>query len=140
MKSCKKRQMNDEGDVARRLWAGLEALARGLPAEGSRIPTVRVTIEGGAVLEVFRAQRVPASAIAWRVRGFTDEGVRLAAILGTNDGRAMVRTTVSDTDTVASVLGGMVIDAAPGDRDIAELSEAIANAIRALMGKDPASA
>jgi hypothetical protein len=132
--------MNDEGDVARRLWAGLEALAKGLPAEGSRIPTVRVTIEGGAVLEVFRAQRVPAAAIAWRVRGFTDEGVRLAAILGTNDGRAMVRTTVSATDTATSVLGGMVIEAAPGDRDIAELSEAIANAIRALMGKDPASA
>jgi hypothetical protein len=52
----------------------------------------------------------------------------------------MVRTTVSATDTATSVLGGMVIDAAPGDRDIAELSEAIANAIRALMGKDPASA
>jgi hypothetical protein len=119
-------------DVVDRLWAGLRALAAGLPAEGSRIPTVRVTIEGGAVLEVFRAERVPAAAVAWRVRGFTDDGVRLAAILGTNDGRAMV-TTATSGDAEASPIGGMVIDAAPSDRDIAELSEAIANAIRGLM-------
>lgn len=129
--------MHDPNAAADRLWAGLRSLGQGLPAQGSRVPTVRVTVEGGQVLEIFRADEVPAAAVAWRVRAFTDEGVRVAAILGTHDGRAMVRTAVGPDDSPSSAVGGIVIDATSGDRDIADLSEAIANAIRAWMGQAP---
>jgi hypothetical protein len=126
------------------------------------IPTVRVTLDSGAMLEVFRADPVEAAMTAWRVRGFGSgpsaasgrletspaidpaigeperppkPAVRLAVILGTRDGRAMVTERVSD-DTAEAVVGGLVVSAEPGERALVDLSEAIATAVRALMG-DP---
>lgn len=131
--------MDDLHGAATRLFSGLDALSAGLPAEGSRIPTVRVTVEGGATLEIFRADRVAAAPVAWRVRAFTEDGVRVAAILGTNDGRAMVRTAVGPDDPAAAAVGGLVIEASSAERDMSDLSEAIAAAIRALVGPDPSS-
>lgn len=124
-------------DVAARLWAQLEGLSRGLDPQQPLVPTVRVTVDSGAVLEVFRAELVEAPMPAWRVRGFTGGAtVRLAVILGTRDGRAMVTERVSD-DAEEALVGGLVVDAEPGQRALIELSEAIASAVRSLMGEPP---
>jgi hypothetical protein len=136
-------------DVATRLWEQLEGLARGLDPLRPCIPTVRVTLDSGAMLEVFRAEPVEASIAAWRVRGFTggssgvarvpsttSSAVRLAVILGTRDGRAMVTERVSD-ESEEAVVGGLVVSAEPGERALVDLSEAIATAVRALMGEPP---
>lgn len=132
--------MTDAWDAATRLWTGLEGLARGLPPEGRTVPTVRVCVDGGAVFEVFRADRVPAAVVAWRVRAFTEDGVRVAAILGTADGRATLTTASGQGGSDAPPVGGLVLDASPGERDISDLSEAIAAAVRALMGPEPRDA
>lgn len=142
-------------DVASRLWEQLEGLARGLDPLRPTIPTVRVTLDSGAMLEVFRAEPVEASIAAWRVRGFTgpsagassvvdrtrvpspkSSAVRLAVILGTRDGRAMVTERVSG-DSEEALVGGLVVSAEPGERALVDLSEAIAAAVRALMGEPP---
>lgn len=143
-------------DVASRLWEHLEGLARGLDPLRPSIPTVRVTLDSGATLEVFRAEPVEASIAAWRVRGFTgassgassvverarmtsrptSSAVRLAVILGTRDGRAMVTERVSG-DEEEALVGGLVVSAEPGERALVDLSEAIAAAVRALMGEPP---
>jgi hypothetical protein len=142
-------------DVASRLWEHLEGLARGLDPLRPSIPTVRVTLDSGAMLEVFRAEPVEASIAAWRVRGFTgpssgassvvdrtrvpspkSSAVRLAVILGTRDGRAMVTERVSG-DSEEALVGGLVVSAEPGERALVDLSEAIAAAVRALMGEPP---
>lgn len=124
-------------DVAARLWAQLEGLARGLDPQQPTVPTVRVTVDSGAVLEVFRAERVEAPMPAWRVRGFAGgTTVRLAVILGTRDGRAMVTERVSD-DADEALVGGLVVSAQAGQRAMIDLSEAIASAVRALMGEPP---
>lgn len=141
-------------DVASRLWEHLEGLARGLDPLRTSIPTVRVTLDSGAMLEVFRAEPVEASIAAWRVRGFTgpssgasslvartrvpspSSAVRLAVILGTRDGRAMVTERVSG-DSEEALVGGLVVSAEPGERALVDLSEAIAAAVRALMGEPP---
>lgn len=130
-------------DVASRLWEHLQGLARGLDPLRPSIPTVRVTLDSGAMLEVFRAEPVEASIAAWRVRGFTGASsaidrspVRLAVILGTRDGRAMVTERVSD-ETEEALVGGLVVSAEPGERALIDLSEAIAAAVRALMGEPP---
>lgn len=132
-------------DVASRLWEHLEGLARGLDPLRPSIPTVRVTLDSGAMLEVFRAEPVEAAIAAWRVRGFTgassvvakSSAVRLAVILGTRDGRAMVTERVSG-DSEEALVGGLVVSAEPGERALVDLSEAIAAAVRALMGEPPA--
>jgi len=138
-------------DVATRLWEHLEGLARGLDPLRPSIPTVRVTLDSGAMLEVFRAEPVEASIAAWRVRGFTGgsaaeavgpsrasrSAVRLAVILGTRDGRAMVTERVSG-ESEEAIVGGLVVSAEPGERALVDLSEAIAAAVRALMGEPPA--
>ncbi len=139
-------------DVASRLWEQLEGLSRGLDPHRPSIPTVRVTLDSGAMLEVFRAEPVEAAIAAWRVRGFTGgtpivashrpsiprsaTTVRLAVILGTRDGRAMVTERVSGSADEALV-GGLVVSAEPGERSLIDLSEAIAAAVRALMGDAP---
>ncbi|MCA9649276.1 MAG: hypothetical protein H6712_11005 [Myxococcales bacterium] len=127
--------MTKAEDAAARLWPALEALAAGLDPDEPTIPTVRVALEGGAVLEVFRAEPVEASMIAWRVRGFTNgSSVRLAVILGTTDGRAMVTERV-DTEDDHAVVGGLVADVEPSRRSIDDLSAAIAEAVRARMSE-----
>jgi len=125
-------------ELSQRLWGALAGLAQGLPPRQPLVPTVRVVVNSGAVLEVFRAERVEATMEAWRVRGFTDDGstTRLAVILGTQDGRAMVTERVSNDEDLA-VVGGMVVEAESNTRSLSDLSEAIANAVRELMGEPP---
>lgn len=139
-------------EVAARLWEQLQGLSRGLDPTQPSIPTVRVTLDSGSVLEVFRAEPVESAIAAWRVRGFASatpkphvsrlteparpataaKTVRLAVILGTRDGRAMVTERVSDASEEALV-GGLVVDTEPSTRALIDLSEAIAAAVRALM-------
>lgn len=127
------RSVTKAEDAASRLWPALEGLAVGLDPAETTIPTVRIGLEGGAVLEVFRAELVDAPMTAWRVRGFTNgRTVRLAVILGTRDGRAMVTERVS-TDDDQAVVGGLVAAVELGERSIADLSAAIADAVRARM-------
>ena len=105
--------MTDTGLDIQLLWSALQGLEVGLLPEETTVPTVRIQVEGGAVLEVFRAQVVEAAMVAWRVRGFTDDGsVRLAVILGTQDGRAMVTERVipeQASTVVAGLVTGMVL-------------------------------
>lgn len=124
--------------LAPRLWEALEGLAMGLLPERDTIPTVRVLLDNGNALEVFRAERVRrAPMVAWRVRGFTDgTTVRLAAILGTRDGRAMVTEHV-DAGGSQAALGGLVAEVHAAERSIADLSQAIADAVRERMGNAP---
>lgn len=128
--------MAHAGDMTQRLWGALEGLAQGLPPHQPIVPTVRVVVDSGAVLEVFRAERVEAAMEAWRVRGFTDDGstTRLAVILGTRDGRAMVTERVSNEQ---AVVGGMVVEASSNTRSLSDLSQAIADAVRELMEERP---
>lgn len=130
--------MAHAGDLTQHLWGALEGLAEGLPPQQPVVPTVRVVVDSGAVLEVFRAERVEAAMEAWRVRGFTDDGstTRLAVILGTRDGRAMVTERVSNDEDLA-VIGGMVVEASVNTRSLSDLSQAIADAVRGLMGDRP---
>lgn len=130
--------MPHAGDLTDRLWGALEGLAQGLPEAQPTVPTVRVVVDSGAVLEVFRAERVEAAMEAWRVRGFTDDGctTRLAVILGTRDGRAMVTERVSNEHDLA-VVGGMVVEASANKRSLNDLSQAIADAVRELMEDRP---
>ena len=126
------------GEMTERLWGALEGLAQGLPPQQPIVPTVRVVVDSGAVLEVFRAEKVEATMEAWRVRGFTDDGstTRLAVILGTRDGRAMVTERVSNEHELA-VVGGMVVEAEVNTRSLSDLSAAIADAVRELMEERP---
>ena len=79
---------------------------------------------------------MPLAMVAWRVRGFTDDGsVRLAVILGTQDGRAMVTERVIP-EQASTVVAGLVTGFEPSKRGISDLSEAIAAAVRERMG-DP---
>lgn len=128
--------MTDTGLDIQLLWSALQGLEVGLLPEETTVPTVRIQVEGGAVLEVFRAQVVEAAMVAWRVRGFTDDGsVRLAVILGTQDGRAMVTERVIP-EQASTVVAGLVTGFEPSKRGISDLSEAIAAAVRERMG-DP---
>lgn len=127
--------VSDPKHAASRLWPALEGLARGIPPERATLPVVRIRLDGGTVFEVFRADPVEAAMVAWRVRGFCEgEGAsdRLAVILGTLDGRAMVTERVSGESDQPAV-AGLVVGVEPGERSLADLSTVIAEAIRAQM-------
>lgn len=126
--------MTQPSDMTARLRRAFETLEVGLLPDKQTIPTAVVTVDSGARLSVFRVHPVEAPAIAWRVRGFDDAGeVKLAVILGAQDGRAMVTAAVTP-DQASQVLGGMVTAVESSERSLNDLSEAMANAVRTLMG------
>ena len=122
--------------------ARLKQRAAGLEDGGLRQRIDALAMEAAALearaqaVVALAAERVEAAMEAWRVRGFTDDGAstRLAVILGTRDGRAMVTERVSN-DRELAVVGGMVVEASSNTRALSDLSEAIANAVRRLMGE-----
>jgi hypothetical protein len=109
------------------LWDLLSALGG---EETDHVPVVALTLDGGAKLDVFRAEQVRSQPVAWRIRGFSGEGPQptevRAVLLGTTDGRAMLMMGADQ----APAAGRSVIDATAETRPLADLADIIAQAVR----------
>jgi hypothetical protein len=109
------------------------ALLAGLDAEvGRDVPVVRLEVEDGRTLDVFRAERVRDRPIVWRTRGFAGD-IRpaefVALLLGTTDGRAIV--TAGPGDAAAATMSGQaVIGVSRSSRRLADLADLIAQRVR----------
>jgi hypothetical protein len=113
--------------------AEIGALLAQLDAPVERdVPVVRLDIEDGRTLDVFRAERVREHPIVWRTRGFAGD-IRpaefVALILGTMDGRAIVTAGPGDA-TSATMNGQAVVRASRTSRRIADLADLIAKRVR----------
>lgn len=113
--------------------AEIGALLAELDAEiGRDVPVVRIDIEDGRALDVFRAERVREHPLVWRTRGFAGD-IRpaefVALLLGTTDGRAIVMAGPGDA-TAATMNGQAVIRASRSTRRVADLAELIASRVR----------
>lgn len=99
------------------------------------IAVVRLQLDDGRTLDVFRADRVREKPAAWRLRGFVGD-IRpsefLAVLLVTVDGRAMV--TGPAADAAIGFDGQLVVGASPATRRIADLAELIARRVRTRFG------
>jgi hypothetical protein len=117
--------------VEHELFAMLRELAG--EVEG-RVPVVRLTLDDGECLEVFRAEQVRERPIAWRIRGFDGGNPQrelVALVLGTLDGRATVMRALAEGATAG---GSTVVSAEPSSRRIADLAELIARRVRERFG------
>jgi hypothetical protein len=97
------------------------------------VPVVRLEIEDGRALDVFKADRVREHPIVWRTRGFAGD-IRpaefVALLLGTTDGRAIVTAGPGDA-TAATMNGQAVVRATRSTRRLADLADLIARRVRA---------
>ncbi len=117
--------------VEHELFAMLRALAG--EVEG-RVPVVKLTLDDGEAIDVFRAEQVRERPIAWRIRGFdgaTPPHEVVALVLGTLDGRATIMRTLAEGATPG---GSTVVSAEAGTRRIADLAELIARRVRERFG------
>lgn len=115
------------------LWASLAALGRPSDVETSALAVERLHLADGTRLDVYKAETAPGPVTLWRVRGFLERDgepptEQQAAVLGTKDGRAVVR--FSDPGL------GMapITEHAAATRALSDLSEVVAAAVRRLMG------
>jgi len=96
------------------------------------VPVVRLDIEDGRTLDVFRAEQVRELPIVWRTRGFAGD-IRPAEfvvlLLGTTDGRAIVTAGPGDM-TSATMNGQAVVRATRTSRRLADLADLIARRVR----------
>lgn len=96
------------------------------------VPVVRLDIEDGRTLDVFRAEQVRELPIVWRTRGFAGD-IRpaefVALLLGTTDGRAIVTAGPGDM-TSATMNGQAVVRATRTSRRLADLADLIARRVR----------
>ncbi|MBL4687943.1 MAG: hypothetical protein JKY37_25355 [Nannocystaceae bacterium] len=113
------------------LWARLAELSEG-SIDDDKVHCERLHLADGALLDVHKAERAEGAVTMWRVRGFYEaEGAdavdRQAVILGTKDGRAIVRFSQGP--------GGMepVQSHQPHARPLSALSAVLASAVRKLM-------
>jgi len=111
----------------------LSALFAGLATEADRdVPVVRLVLEDGRTLDVFRAERVREHPIVWRTRGFAGD-IRpaefVALLLGTTDGRAVVMAGPGDAGS-ATMGGQAVTGASPAARRLADLADLVARRVR----------
>lgn len=116
--------------VAQRLWALLENFDGEVE---DHVPVVSVRLEGGDVIDVFRAERVRERPIVWRIRGFIGEREEpmeiRALLLGTTDERAVAMTEPGSVDA-SHMAGQIVTDVRASTRALGDLAEVIAQAIR----------
>lgn len=125
--------MTEPTDAARPSMAEIGALLAELDAEVDRdVPVVRMVLEDGRTLDVFRAEQLRDRPIVWRTRGFVGD-IRptefLALLLGTVDGRAIV--TAGPGDAAAAAMGGQaVVAASRSTRRLADLADLIARRVR----------
>lgn len=109
------------------------ALLEALEVEVERdVPVVRLQVEDGRTLDVFRAERLRDRPIVWRTRGFSGD-IRpaefVALLLGTLDGRAIV--TAGPGDATASTMNGQaVVGVSRSSRRLADLADLIARRVR----------
>ncbi|MBK6918007.1 MAG: hypothetical protein IPH07_11455 [Deltaproteobacteria bacterium] len=105
------------------------------------VPVVRLRLEDGRQLDVFRADRVRERPIAWRIRGFVGD-IRptefVAVLLGALDGRAVLTMAADPTQPDASA-GGQVVQVAVANRRMADLVDLVAARVRARFGPPTAS-
>lgn len=100
------------------------------------VPVVRLRLDDGRQLDVFRADRVRERPIAWRIRGFVGD-IRptefVAVLLGALDGRAVLTMAADPTQPDASP-GGEVVQVAVANRRMADLVDLVAARVRARFG------
>jgi hypothetical protein len=118
------------------LWAGLAQLL--LPASDERhLPCVRVDTSEGGQLDIYRAEQIPRAMPVWRVRGFYRDAAGVAVeqravLMGTQDGRAMlVHPPAAEGEAVRP--SELVVAAQMTQRDIGDLADVIAAAVRRLV-------
>lgn len=94
------------------------------------LPVVRLGLEDGRTLDVFRGDRVRDKPVVWRLRGFVGD-IRpkefVALVLGTVDGRVILTTGPGDD---ATMNGAAVVSAIAARRKLADLTDAIARRVR----------
>lgn len=115
----------------------LEALLPTLAREvEDAVPVVRLRVDDGRQLDVFRAERVRERPVAWRIRGFLGD-IRpvefVAVLLGALDGRAML-TMAADTAQAGTGAGGEVVQVGAATRRMADLADLVAARVRARFG------
>ena len=112
------------------LWQALADLSVPREQDEREVRCVRLTFADDTALDVFRAYEIGGAVTAWRVRGFTEPGdeERVAVVLGTKDDRALVQWSPGHTPGMVPVVGHE-----PTTRSLAELSDAMAAAVRRLM-------
>ncbi len=122
-----------EPTILESLEALLPTLARELE---DAVPVVRLRIDDGRQLDVFRAERVRERPVAWRIRGFLGD-IRpvefVAVLLGALDGRAML-TLPADATQPAATAGGEVVHVGVANRRMADLADLVAARVRARFG------
>lgn len=98
------------------------------------LPVVRLTLDDGRTLDVFRGDKVREKPVVWRLRGFVGD-IRptefVALMLGTTDGRVILTTGPGDD---ATMNGAAVVSAVSARRKLADLTDAIARRVRERFG------
>lgn len=124
---------------ARCLFESLSELGVELSSVADRVPSIRVELADGSVLDVFKADRVQAHLQMWRVIGFeravagdSADRERRALILGTRDGRAMLTSSLTSA-LDEGMNGQLVTGMTKSSRSLDEVSEAMARAVRRLL-------
>jgi len=116
------------------LWQALAELSVPREQDEREVRCVRVTLADDSALDVFRAYEIEGGVTAWRVRGFVEPGgeERVAVVLGTKDDRALVQWGPGHTPSMVPVA-----EHAETTRSLADLSDAMAAAVRRLMEPKP---
>lgn len=102
-----------------------------------RVRCVQLTLASGGVFDVYRATEVNPSLPVWSVRGFevaedAPDVERRGLVMGTKDGRAML-TGGGRLDAQSAARSEMVTQSSVSSREVKDLSEVIAAAIKTLM-------
>jgi hypothetical protein len=119
--------------AAEALWEGLATL-QGTTTEERALPCVRLATSTGAEFDVYRAERIERHVVVWKVRGFYRDAdgettEQRAVVMGTRDGRAMLTHPASDPPRPSE----MIVDAEQTLRNLADLADVIAAAVRRLV-------
>ena len=127
-------------EAATALWEGLASLLRPTAETGS-LPCVRLSTGGGDGLDIYRAERIPRAMMVWKVRGLAratgdTASEQRAVLMGTQDGRAML-VFPADSEAGGPRPSEIVVGAQLVERDLADLAEIIAAAVRRLIGSPP---
>lgn len=117
------------------LWTAIAALSVEAPQDRTVLPCVRLQLADGGSFDVYRADATEGPVTMWRVRGFSEGGggaaqESVAVILGTKDGRAILKRTGADAGMTP------VSGYEETTRSLGDLSQVIAAAVRRLMNAE----
>lgn len=105
--------------------------------DSQTVRCVKLTLASGGAFDVYRAKEVDPRLPVWSVRGFevaenAPDVERRGLVMGTKDGRAML-TSGGRLDAQSAARSEMVTHASADNRNVKDLSDVIAKAIRKLM-------